>query len=515
MQTLVEKIKELSFGAFDYLRFRKAQYIIEENSLTLIVAYPEARKKEAEAGAGVLATFAKRALGGDVDTVEIKLVASHFDRDFFLSDLFEYIKRFPVLSSVLTSGDVDTDFRDGVISVAIAVDETVWDYCEKKGFLGEVGTFLRNFYCETVDVKFFPKPSDDDSYAVESYGESHFSARNLKFLRTIRPQNVEALIGAPIYDKARYIVDVECEADNMVLCGTIEALTERMTKAEQNKASKKYYRFTLRDYTGEISCLYFPNQKTANRAAFLKDGKSVVVYGKTSRDLRTPDKFTMIAKYISFCTLPETFAATKVRLTPDEAYRFVFPEKYTRGVQTDVFGTQDSLPKFLEGKTFCVFDLETTGLSPKSDRIIEIGAVKIENGVITETFSSFVDPKMPLPENIVALTGIRDSDLIGKHTIDEVLPDFFKFSFGSIFVGHNVSFDCGFVSESGFNLNIFFENETVDTMTLAKRYLPELGRYKLSDLTKHFSVTNVSAHRAIYDALATAEVFIRLAKYIA
>ena len=113
---------------------------------------------------------------------------------------------------------------------------------------------------------------------------------------------------------------------------------------------------------------------------------------------------------------------------------------------------------------------------------------------------------------ITDLTGIRDSDVMGQPSIEDVLPDFYKYSDGTILVGQNVQFDYGFISVNGARQNIYFENQMEDTVVLGRKYIPDLKKYKLANLTRYFNIVNQSAHRGIYDALATAEVFIRLAE---
>ena len=95
--------------------------------------------------------------------------------------------------------------------------------------------------------------------------------------------------------------------------------------------------------------------------------------------------------------------------------------------------------------------------------------MRIVDGVITDTFNTYVDPKLPIPEKIIKLTGIKDSDVMGQPTIDEVMPDFYKYSHGCVLVGQNVQFDYGFISVNGARQNIYFDNDLMDTMTMARQ----------------------------------------------
>ena len=163
-------------------------------------------------------------------------------------------------------------------------------------------------------------------------------------------------------------------------------------------------------------------------------------------------------------------------------------------------------------ETFVVFDIETTGTNKMKDKIIEIGAVKIRNGMITEEFSELIDPKMPLSPYIINLTKINDYMLKGKRTIDEVLKDFKKFVSDLPIVAHNADFDMGFIRQKGRELGIDFNNMSVDTVNMARGLVSDLTRYKLNTLANYFKIDLKSHHRALDDAICCAHIFNRLIK---
>ncbi len=158
---------------------------------------------------------------------------------------------------------------------------------------------------------------------------------------------------------------------------------------------------------------------------------------------------------------------------------------------------------------FVVFDLETTGFSPVSDRIIEIGAVRIENGRITERFSEFVNPEVPIPFRIEQLTSINDSMVQDARRIDEVLPAFLEFCGAAVLVGHNVFFDISFIEENCDRLGIGHDFTYADTVTLARSLLPNLSRFKLDTVAKTLNIPLGHHHRAVDDAECTAAIFLK------
>ena len=164
---------------------------------------------------------------------------------------------------------------------------------------------------------------------------------------------------------------------------------------------------------------------------------------------------------------------------------------------------------------YVVFDIETTGLSFKFCKIIEIGAVRLDTaGNVIDRFSEFVNPEVPIPYHIEKLTSINDNMVKDADTIDKVLPRFLKFCEGAMLVAHNATFDTTFIRVNAKRLGLAYDFTALDTMTLAYIYLPELGRYTLDRLTHYFNLTNAHHHRACDDAEVTSEIFVCLMKMI-
>ena len=148
-------------------------------------------------------------------------------------------------------------------------------------------------------------------------------------------------------------------------------------------------------------------------------------------------------------------------------------------------------------------DLETTGLDPAQDEIIEIGAVRMREGEIIDEFQTLIDPGRPIPTLITSLTGIRTEDLIGAPKIQAVIPQLAEFVGSSPFMAHNISFDASFLNRQGIMQN----NLRLDTYELASVLLPRAARYNLTSLTSLFDFDIGNAHRALYDAKATAYLY--------
>ena len=158
---------------------------------------------------------------------------------------------------------------------------------------------------------------------------------------------------------------------------------------------------------------------------------------------------------------------------------------------------------------YICIDLETTGLNPKEDRIIEIGAVKVCQGKITERFSTFIQPGRKLEERITELTGIRDEDLENAPEIEAVLEQLLDFMGDLPLLGHSILFDYSFLKKACVNHKLSFEKYGVDTLKIARKYLTSLEHKNLEYLCDYYGIEH-HAHRALADAEATVALYQRL-----
>ena len=205
-----------------------------------------------------------------------------------------------------------------------------------------------------------------------------------------------------------------------------------------------------------------------------------------------------------------------------------FPEAMEAGDETGlkiIYGTDinfvDDFEKIVTNydrderySTYVVFDIETTGLSSRNDKITEIGAVKIKDGIITDRFSQLINPEKEIPQVVVELTGISNSLVENEPTIEKVIPEFYEFAKDAVLVAHNAKFDISFIRREYKNNSIEFNHPILDTLVLARATMTHMKRFNLGTLCKNLGVSLVGAHRAVNDAEATAEVFIKLVEKI-
>ena len=164
-------------------------------------------------------------------------------------------------------------------------------------------------------------------------------------------------------------------------------------------------------------------------------------------------------------------------------------------------------------KSYVCFDLETTGLDPLYNEIIEIGALKVRDGKVAERFMEFIHPQEEISPMITNLTGITNEMVANARPADTVISDFLEFCENDVLIGHNVGFDYSFMKSGASNLGLTFEKFGIDTFKIAQRTLKSLPSKSLSSLCEYYQIENKAAHRAYYDALATAKLYQTLAHY--
>jgi DNA polymerase-3 subunit alpha (Gram-positive type) len=160
--------------------------------------------------------------------------------------------------------------------------------------------------------------------------------------------------------------------------------------------------------------------------------------------------------------------------------------------------------------TFVCFDIETTGLNPQQDKIIEIGAVKVVNKKIVGIFNELIHPQMKLPAIITSITGINDAMLVNADTLDNVIPRFLEFAGDHIVLGHNIMFDYSFIKKAAAKMNMGFEKTGIDTLELSRYLHRDLESRSLENMCRHYQIHNDHAHRAYDDAKATAMLYVQL-----
>ncbi|MBR2909503.1 MAG: ribonuclease H-like domain-containing protein [Clostridia bacterium] len=470
---------------------------------------------------------------------EIKFIKNFVVNEALRDSLKNFFhKNFPSIIYEIDNVDCEGEEKN----VSVLVDEKLIDYISARGVKKETEKYLQSSFYAHINVEFLPKKGLTDEIKEEVVEPDFFNV--IPDVRYIEVTGVEPIVGDLTETNAFYIKDKKTPEEDVVFCGKMQYLkdityTPKRKAKEEDKPQeekkevpqteegeepttekapreKKLYKFVLEDFTGKINCVIFETKNTAEQLAKLEEHSSYIVSGKLEED-KFSGGVSMRVKNISKCVLPEAFEEEIHYKEEPKSYRWVFPEKYESYAQDDLFnlGGTKKINDFLLKNDIVVFDFETTGLDiTGKDYIIEIGAVKVHEGKITEKFMAYVDPQMHIPEESTKITGITDDDVAGAPTYEQVLADFYKFTRNSYLSGYNIiGFDCHFLNVFGKKCGYNYDNKVIDVYKLAQKEVKGTKNLKLGTVAEALGVLLDNAHRAVYDAIATAEVLIKISEF--
>lgn len=542
MEEIEKKLNEYMGGLFDF-KFKSAE--LDKQSLVCYVEFlykdgvilsAENRTKAEE--------FVKQHLPKNFE-YQVKFVKNFLINDSLEEELKSFMKKnFPAILYSIKK----LNCEDGNNNIIIGIAADIKEYIETRNVKAEIEKHFNESYSSKIIVDFVVDGSLENVVVQEE--EIDFNVSLTPANRTIEVSEVEPVVGELTETQAFYIKDKKQPDDVVVFCGNIQFIKEysytpkrkpkdeeenkeETVKAEEKdnsakdsasgeekqednptKGERKYFKFVLQDFTDKISCVFFANKNNYEKMLTLQSKQPVIIEGKLELD-KFSGGVSMRVKNISKCILPEKFEEEIVYKPEPKNYRFVFPEKHEQYMQADLFAFEEKQPsEFLKNNKVVVFDFETTGLDlTGNDKIIEIGAVKVEEGKITERFSSFVDPQVKISAESTRLTGITDEDVKGAPTYDQMLADFYKFTRGCYLSGYNIiGFDCFFLYVFGKKSGYKFDNDLIDVYKIAQKEVHGVKNYKLGTIADKLGVVLDNAHRAIYDTIATAEVLLELDK---
>ena len=359
-----------------------------------------------------------------------------------------------------------------------------------------------------------------------------------------------------ISDPLVKITDLNAESGNVCIDGEILGMEDKETKTGKVILSINIY-----DGTSTMTCKAFlPGKNAKNIVKRLGKTKAVKLAGRAQMDAFSNELTIMANTIVESTPLPKTTREDKAEVKRVELHMHTkmsamdamtsatdlikramswgmksiaitdhgvvqaFPEAYhllgrdnpdmkvIYGVEAYLVPDKEKSVKnprgqVLEDATYCVLDLETTGISITTEKITEVGIMKVKNGEVIDEFEMFVNPEKPIPQRVVEVTNITDEMVKDAETIDKVFPKILEFVGDSIIVAHNASFDVGFLKHNAKLLGYEFNNTYIDTLPLAKDLFPDLKKYKLGKIADSLGIEVDVAHRALADVDTTVKVF--------
>ncbi|MCL2062596.1 MAG: exonuclease domain-containing protein [Firmicutes bacterium] len=506
MKKFIEKFHDETQNLYPYLILNAVNVSLRKKQIELVLLYPESVDISISERTAI-EQAAKKVLNSNA-AVEVKLLKSHFDAEFCQKGLLEFFKAFPCVTAGVTNNDIVIDAQ--ARSIEVFLEPVLYEYCIQRGLAAETADYLKQSYCAPPAFSFKQKEPSQTNQQEQDRPETGLELE-MSGGRFIVPKDVRSFIGTAVKEPALYISDALHPNPALTVCGKLADITPLTSR--RGEEEKKYYRMTLEDFTGRLECLFFPRAAAAEKISTLEKGSEIVVRGALEPDKRNTGGLVYFIRDISYCTLPENFTLNRYKRKVDAQYRVVAPQPYIETQQASIFegAKTQRIPSALHHKTVVVFDVETTGISQSTDKIVELAAVKMENGILTESFSTLINPGIPIPDQAAAIHGITDKMVADKPSIQDVLPDFYKFVQNAALAAHNLPFDLAFVSAAGSPMGIYFDNEKLDTLQLARSTFTQFASFRLGALCEALHIPLNNAHRALADASATAKLLIKIA----
>lgn len=370
--------------------------------------------------------------------------------------------------------------------------------------------------------------------------------------------SIRPLYGRSIRGKMIPISSISGDSGRIVVWGDVFDIEKKVTKS----GDKNIFTIDITDYTGSTTAKVFNSIKESAVIDNIKKGDTIVVQGDVeydkyagelvvnARSIGTAQKVKVVdnaekkrVELHMHTNMSQMDAVTSAGDLVNRAYQWghkavaitdhgvaqAFPDamKAADKINKDeekikiIYGVEayfmDDLVESVKGDadtgfdgTFICFDIETTGLSATRDKITEIGAVKVENGVITDTFSTFANPEMPIPQKITQLTGITDDMVKDAPSQSEAVGAFLEFAGDNVLVAHNAPFDTSFIAKACEDMGREYNYTSIDTVAISRAILTDIKNCKLDTVAKFLRLGDFNHHRATDDAEMLARIFINL-----
>lgn len=419
------------------------------------------------------------------------------------------INNFPSISKSFTYDDVSVEIENLSVKVTLKLTPSSFEHAKNLNRETIIQDKLKESFFADFTVRFDKKEDEVvTTNQIEKNMELMASIKEAEEKTVYELSDIADIIGKNEYSLAIDYTKVTNPIENVVICGEVtisqkKTYKRKVTKnKEETEIERTFYNFSIKNNNKVLYCSIFPKQHDEIKGDLIEVGMKVCCFG-SFREFNGKLNFT--ANTIARCEYKKEEIKSGFKHV-NEDYHTVFPEKYVDYEQAGLFDDENTeFPGM-----YVVFDLETTGLEANKEEIIEIGACKIVNGRIDETFATFVKPNKHISKEITDLTGIDDDMVSEAPTINYVMPDFYKFCEGATLVAHNIAFDISFIHNMAKKLSYNFDHPNMDTMLIARKKLPGLKNYKLGTIVERLNIQLDNAHRAIHDATATAKAFIKL-----
>lgn len=498
MEWIVSQIINKLGEKYSFLKLISIVYKKKEKECLLTFIYPE-NERLTDDEKEKIENFIVSSLNLNAK-VFVKFKKSYLDNELVLKSLFKYIdNNYPSLNAFIQKENTQVEKDFSQIKVILNIDEEFLTYINEFEFKNRCKEYLENNFCSEFLIDY------NKIHMPKTILNKKTQQKNKPIAR-FEVKVVKQVFGGDIPPNPEFIKNIKSPKKSVILAGKVKNIEKKfyeVKKGKQKGTQKCYFSFVLDDTTSKIDARYFSTITNEKKMDIINNNFEVLTIGDVEQ---FNQRLTYYVKSLSLCELPEKIY---YKQSVSKDYESVAVEPYSIISQENLFKKSIIYSQEVLSNNYVVFDVETTGLNYEEDEIIELGAVKIEQGKIVSKFSTLVKPKNPIPPSATIINNITNEMVVNAPAIEPVLRDFYRYTRNCILVGYNVAFDQKFILQAAKKQGISFDNNFFDLMPLAKNKL-KLSRYKLVDVVKRLDINLDGAHRAYADALATAEAFLKL-----
>ncbi len=523
--SLTDYINNKTNCKFNYLKLVGIVFDKTRNTYQVDIIYPQSIDNISDEDKTMITQYTREFLNLKAD-VEVKIRKSYIEENIILKFVKNFLENnYPSIALNLEKDAIKVIISEQVI-IQIKCSSTIKQNFENKNLKQILISNLDNNFCARFEISLIEVEDEDyDEFLQSRLTELEYNNISNMFSsaqkRRYDVNITHKIMGETIDIMPQAIADFDKPSSSVIVAGRVKFLANKTYKSKRKPKNegdepelKPMFSFVLEDRTGKINAVSFPSKANFHKMGLIKDGDNVIIKGDIEK---FGERLSLRVKSLSMCErikvednanneIAEAAHTNKV----NAKYIYVSPKKYKIVFQENLFAVHNEVDEKFIGQDFVVFDLETTGLEPSTNEIIEIGAVKIRDGVVIETFTTFVKPQIAIPDEITKITNITNDMVANAPNIRQVLPDFYKFTRGATLVAYNIPFDYGFIKAASKKYGYDFDNPQIDALVVARDKVRGLGRYNLGAVCNYLGISLVGAHRALQDTIATAELFIKL-----
>ncbi len=491
---------------YSFLYLKSVTVSSSQSLCTITFLYPSQKENLTDDEKEEITTFIKNKLNLSHLELKVKFLKVYVEEKLIKKSIFQIFEdKFKLLNTYIQDDDIEIKITNLDVEVILKVSPRINEFITTSKVANYLSKELKNNYLVDFVITVMPCAEKVDEVDIDNVviKTSHRKTQRYDVLI------IKDIFGTSMLPKPEFLSQIVAPKNSVLVAGYIYKIERKdfiIKKGKRAGQQKAYFTFVLEDRHGKIDCIYFcPNSRLKDLEA-LEEGMFLLLHGDVRMGLN--NRLTL---YIDKMALASEVEQKEEKVADEAEVKDVEIEKLSALMQDNMFGAVNHYNAKIMNNTIVVFDIETTGLNPDLDQIIELGAVKIEKGNIVEKFSTFVKPTIDIPFEVTRLTHITNEMVEDAPSIEVVIEKFYEFSRDCVLCGHNIiGFDLKFIRRFGLIYNLNFDNDIIDTMNEARVSKLKISRFNLGVVTKALGIELKDAHRAWNDAFATAQVLLKL-----